>query len=588
MLSICVAIKNRSRVFAEGRELLLFPNSIDSIRSSLPGNIDAELVVADWDSDDWPLPQWLPQAAGRLALHIVPMQGYFSRGRGLNEAARAAKGDVLFFTDADCLTCPELFNAGIRHVNQGAAFFPVLYSYLDPEHREGWWRHSGFGNCILPRHVWEQANGWPEYNTWGKEDEDFLKRVSAIAEIVREEVPGFFHQWHPEDILWKDRFADRDPAGIEEIQQVRVAIKELERLLPPRHPLVLIDDSRFGIDEIDGRPVLPFLESDGEYAGPPDDDRTAIRELERMRSRGATFAAIAWMSFWWLRHYAEFDLYLRTRYRVALANERLILFDLRQQIGNGAVPSEQRVASAAERLDQPNNAAAWEKICLTTIKPVTKLSNPVARAVADLTHAGEILLEAGCGSANLSAELATAGRRIELCDFSQAILERAAQLFKQSNLPPPQLTQCDLTGPLPWRDQAVDVVWSSGVLEHWTDEELVPIVSEMVRVSRRCVISLVPYAGCVFYRLGKYLAETAGKWPYGREIPRSTLAPVFQEAGLSDVREFPVWNEWGPRLLGLTDKDLQIRVQRWWDSLPADDPAKADQGYLLLTVGYRR
>ena len=126
------------------------------------------------------------------------------------------------------------------------------------------------------------------------------------------------------------------------------------------------------------------------------------------------------------------------------------------------------------------------------------------------------------------------------------------------------------------------------MLEHWTDEELVPIVCQMARISRKCVISLVPYAGCIFYRLGKHLAEESGRWPYGREIPRRTLLPVFQQAGLTDVREYTVWNEWGPKLLGLTDRKLERLVERWWDSLPPDDPAKENQGYLLLTVGYRK
>jgi hypothetical protein len=115
----------------------------------------------------------------------------------------------------------------------------------------------------------------------------------------------------------------------------------------------------------------------------------------------------------------------------------------------------------------------------------------------------------------------------------------------------------------------------------------VPIIGEMARISRKCVISLVPYAGCVFYRLGKYLAEQSGQWPYGREIPRRTLRPVFQGAGLSNVREYTVWNEWGPRLLGLADREMERVILQWWDSLPEDDAVKAGQGYLLLTVGSR-
>ena len=58
-LSICVTVKNRSRVMVDGRELKLFPNCVQSIVSSVPRDLPCELVVADWQSDDWPLDDWL-------------------------------------------------------------------------------------------------------------------------------------------------------------------------------------------------------------------------------------------------------------------------------------------------------------------------------------------------------------------------------------------------------------------------------------------------------------------------------------------------------------------------------------------------
>jgi SAM-dependent methyltransferase len=235
---------------------------------------------------------------------------------------------------------------------------------------------------------------------------------------------------------------------------------------------------------------------------------------------------------------------------------------------------------------KPNDPKAWERCYLSQVCPASRDLSPVSQAVAQLTFARESLLETGCGSGVLSAELAAAGRRIELCDFSQPILDQAAHLFELSGLATPRLTLADLTKPLPWRDGAVDVVWSSGVLEHWTDDELQPIVREMARISRRAVISLVPYAGCVFYRLGKYLAEQERVWPYGRELPRSSQRSVFEQAGLCDIKEYTVWADWSPRMLGITDPQFGGIVNRWWTSLAENDPVKSNQGYLLLTIGY--
>jgi SAM-dependent methyltransferase len=371
------------------------------------------------------------------------------------------------------------------------------------------------------------------------------------------------------------------------LDQVRLATREVEALVPPAGAFILIDGGKWGLGAAGGRRPIPFLERDGQYWGPPPDDETAVRELERLRRAGASFLVLGWPAFWWREYYAGFHGYVRARFPCLLENERLVVFDLRGPGGALPPPAVHEPAGRASDLARPPDAAAWERVCLTPVAPVHGLSNPVARALAGLTAPGDVLLEAGCGSGTLSAELATAGRVIELCDFSQAILDRAAELFRLSGLAPPRLTLCDLTRPLPWPDRALDVVWSSGVLEHWTDDELLPIVGEMARVSRKCVVSLVPYAGCVFYRLGKHLAEENGRWPYGREIPRQTLRPVFERAGLSGVREWTVWEEWGPRLLGLADAELERVVCAWWGSLPPDDPVREGQGYLLLTVGFR-
>jgi hypothetical protein len=328
VLSICIAIKNRSRVHVDGRELLLFPNCVQSIVQSVPRELPCEIVVTDWMSDDWPLEQWLEMAARPLLVRVVQASGGFSRGRGLNLAAAEANGEDLLFTDADCLLSAALIERGLRYVHDNNAFFPVLFSFHDPEHRSGWWRHSGYGNCMMTRGVFERAGRWPQYCSWGKEDTDFFSSVSSIAQVVREEVPGFYHQWHPEDILWKDQYADRDPGAIEEIKQSRQALRELAQVVPAGCSLILVDEARFGVDEIEGRQARPYLEADGEYAGPPPDDATAIRELKRLRAEGSTYIAFAWMAFWWLEQYPGLHRHLRSAGRCILENSRLVVFAL--------------------------------------------------------------------------------------------------------------------------------------------------------------------------------------------------------------------------------------------------------------------
>jgi glycosyltransferase involved in cell wall biosynthesis len=105
--------------------------------------------------------------------------------------------------------------------------------------------------------------------------------------------------------------------------------EDLAALLPPGAVLILADEDCYRDQLTAGRPVVPFLERDGQYWGAPPDDDTAIRELERLRRTGASFLAFAGPAFWWLDYYAGFRRHLRSRFRCALENDRLIVFDLR-------------------------------------------------------------------------------------------------------------------------------------------------------------------------------------------------------------------------------------------------------------------
>ena len=124
-----------------------------------------------------------------------------------------------------------------------------------------------------------------------------------------------------------DREAERDE---EEAKQARLR-EDLTTLLPPGAIVILADDDRYWYRLTADRPVLPFLERDGQYWGAPEDDDTAIRELERLRRSGASFLAFAKPAFWWLEYYSALSAYIRAKFQCLLENERLIVFDLRKE-----------------------------------------------------------------------------------------------------------------------------------------------------------------------------------------------------------------------------------------------------------------
>lgn len=329
MLSICLTVKNRSRLQVNGHTLHLLPNCLKSVSSSVPKGMECELVITDWKSDDWPLNEWLDHTVTGLPVKHVMLEGdHFSRGRGLNEAAKAAKGDVLFFVDADSLLNADVIRNGLRYVQEGRAYFPICYSFSDPDHRTGWWRDAGYGNCMVSRSMFETVKGWPEYYKWGKEDDDFKDRLSENYEIAREEVPGFYHQWHPNELAWKDVYAERTEEEEDHFQNIRRATNEITMHIPPGETIILADEAQFGRDPIHARKVLPFLEHEGDYWGTPPDDETAIRELERMRDMGAGSLIFTWIAFWWMDHYTEFSRYLTSHYPLRFENEHLRIYDL--------------------------------------------------------------------------------------------------------------------------------------------------------------------------------------------------------------------------------------------------------------------
>jgi glycosyltransferase involved in cell wall biosynthesis len=214
VLSICITVKNRSRVEVDGKQLLLLPNCIKSIAGCVKPEDNAELVISDWHSDDWPLEEWVEEAAKPIPVKLVTVDGCFSRGKGRNVAADNARGEILLFLDADIIISREVVAWGLKHVAAGKVFFPEYYKFGDPEGRTKTWVHGSFGNVMIRRDTFLRAGKWPELKSWGAEDNMFHEAVKRLVPTERPRPPGFYHQWHPDTLGWKDRYADPKCGGI--------------------------------------------------------------------------------------------------------------------------------------------------------------------------------------------------------------------------------------------------------------------------------------------------------------------------------------------------------------------------------------
>lgn len=103
----------------------------------------------------------------------------------------------------------------------------------------------------------------------------------------------------------------------------------------------------------------------------------------------------------------------------------------------------------------------WERLPEDLTPPDLALRRRFA--LANVTRS-ERVLDLGCGTGDLAADLARAGARVTAADVAQGALDRAGHRH-----PELQLRRVPIDGPLPFEDGAFDIVWSSEVIEHVAD-----------------------------------------------------------------------------------------------------------------------
>jgi hypothetical protein len=77
-----------------------------------------------------------------------------------------------------------------------------------------------------------------------------------------------------------------------------------------------------------------------------------------------------------------------------------------------------------------------------------------------------------------------------------------------------------------------DLVFNSGVLEHYEFARQVAFLEGMKQRSRRYVLVLVPNRDCYWYWIWRIQEQAAGRWPYGYEKPAVDYRAAIEAAGL--------------------------------------------------------
>lgn len=216
----------------------------------------------------------------------------------------------------------------------------------------------------------------------------------------------------------------------------------------------------------------------------------------------------------------------------------------------------------------------WDDQCQLMLDGLTAvLPGPVG---------GLSILEAGAGTGRVTARLAAMGAETAILDTSETALAIARRVFERVAGRPGRFIQGSIFA-LPCPDRSFDLVWNAGLLEHFTPDEKRLALREMLRATRPggTVVSMNPYARALAYRIGKWVKERSGTWPYGYERPVASLRGYAPEG--STVEECVIGGAYQLRFLPLIGRSAQRAAAR----VPAPLALWARRwagGYLLVSV----
>jgi hypothetical protein len=187
-----------------------------------------------------------------------------------------------------------------------------------------------------------------------------------------------------------------------------------------------------------------------------------------------------------------------------------------------------------------------------------RLAEEIGEILRRYVPPGASLLEAGCGSGHLSGLLARQGFRVALLDFSQAAIGAAQRYFQRAGVTG-EFYHADLFSP----GQAVgqrkyDVVWNSGVLEHYEAPQVTAALSQMARHSSHLVVALVPNADCFLYQLWRLKRKLEGTWTFGDEFASRGLLASFAAVGLANATEHTCGRLWALGMLPELAQDEKL------------------------------
>jgi SAM-dependent methyltransferase len=172
----------------------------------------------------------------------------------------------------------------------------------------------------------------------------------------------------------------------------------------------------------------------------------------------------------------------------------------------------------------------WREAVWSAVPEGAEPERFAARRAFLLEHVapGEGVLDLGCGDGAFAAELLGAGCAVTMADVAQEALRRA-----RARAPGAEAVALVDGGPLPFAEDAFDVVWAGEVLEHVAD--VVGLLAEVRRVLRwggRLLVT-TPWHGRVVVATDAHFDPRAD---HLRFFSARTLRTVLTDAGFASAQ----------------------------------------------------
>lgn len=150
------------------------------------------------------------------------------------------------------------------------------------------------------------------------------------------------------------------------------------------------------------------------------------------------------------------------------------------------------------------------------------------------------ILSAGCGRGLIDYWLINVfGYEIVLLDNSVKCIDNLRKSFKKVKKDKYHLCYASILD-IPYSDNRFDLVWNSGVLEHFSKQDYKKAIKEVARVSQKYILIVVPFAKSKPYIAVKKWLEENDLWVWGYEDPKVSLKEDLEACSVEVLQEIMI------------------------------------------------